>query len=318
MLTLLLTARGDGCSDQLLQHFSGEVVRLDLDFLHLDRFRWCPDSIEFRGRSIPWTDVTAVYWRKPADPILHDMPQLEGFELRQRLHVFRSISAVARLSGIWQLVDPLHESKFPKPLQLRCAAARFAVPDWEIAIGPGPGIAAPFVSKALAPVPVHGERRMVTTVIPEGKELDPRFTWFLQSTIDAPVDVTVVYCRGTLWGFSLARPQDGAWIDWRIVMANHHETAWTAMEVPDSISREIRGFMEQLGLHYGRLDFLVDKQGKWWFLEVNPNGQFGWLDPTNARGIYSAIAQGAEGSKFALSSKSKAQDGAWFLGQSQT
>lgn len=314
MLTLLLTARGDGCSDYLIPHFSGEVVRMDLDLLHVDHFRWAPDVLEYRDRTIPWSDITAVYWRKPAEPIRHDMSQLESFELRQRLHVFRSISAVARHLGIWQLVDPLHEYKCPKPLQLRCAAERFAVPSWEIAVGRGASIESPLVSKALAPVPVQGERRMVTAAVPEPANLDKDFTWFLQSSIEAPLDATVVYCLGKLWGFSLERPQGRNWIDWRLVMANHRQGAWTPIEVPKPVCVHIRDFMSDLGLHYGRLDFLVDHQGKWWFLEVNPNGQFGWLDPTNQRELCSSIARGAQTPGVLPSTVPL--EGAWFLGQS--
>ena len=35
--------------------------------------------------------------------------------------------------------------------------------------------------------------------------------------------------------------------------------------------------MNELDLNYGRLDFIEDKENLY-FLEVNPNGQFGWLD----------------------------------------
>ena len=35
--------------------------------------------------------------------------------------------------------------------------------------------------------------------------------------------------------------------------------------------------MKKFKLNYGRLDF-IEQNGKYYFLEVNPNGQFGWLD----------------------------------------
>jgi hypothetical protein len=35
--------------------------------------------------------------------------------------------------------------------------------------------------------------------------------------------------------------------------------------------------MRRARLHYGRFDFIVDDDA-WWFLECNPNGQYGWLD----------------------------------------
>ena len=294
MTTLLLTARTDVCSDMLAPYFGSEVVRFDLDFLHHVGFRWSPDGVTLSSRFIQWREVSAVYWRKPSDPICHDMPQLERFELQQRLHVFRSMSAVARKLGIWHLVDPLHEYKIPKPLQLECASGCFQIPSWEISIGGTASIPKPIVSKALAPVPVKGDRGMVTTKIERPDELDPRFTWFFQSAVEAMLDATVVYCCGAMWGFALDRPSGAEWIDWRIVMDNHREAAWRRFEVPKPIRQSIDAFMRRLGLSYGRLDFLVDANEVWWFLEVNPNGQFGWLDPHNANGVLAAVAKNAE------------------------
>ncbi len=40
----------------------------------------------------------------------------------------------------------------------------------------------------------------------------------------------------------------------------------------------IRALMVDARLRYGRLDFIVDDAGRFEFLEVNSNGQFGWLD----------------------------------------
>lgn len=294
MITLLLTARGDATADLLMPHFSEDVVRMDLDFLHLDKFRWNSEALTVGHRHIHWTDVTAVYWRKPADPIRSDLPQLDGYELRQRLHVFRCISAFARKSDIWHLVDPLHEYKFPKPLQLLLAERYLPTPQWEVTTGLGAGISGPLVTKALSPVPVVGERGAVTALVPDPDRLDPRFTWHLQSAVVAPLDATVVYCAGRIWGFTLERPMSGEWIDWRLVMSNHRAGAWKSAEVPPPVVRGIHLLMGELGLHYGRIDFLVDSDGKWWFLEINPNGQFAWLDPINEHGICSAIASAAE------------------------
>jgi D-alanine-D-alanine ligase-like ATP-grasp enzyme len=36
--------------------------------------------------------------------------------------------------------------------------------------------------------------------------------------------------------------------------------------------------MTRLGLAYGALDFIVDPDEHWHFLEVNPNGQWGWIE----------------------------------------
>jgi hypothetical protein len=36
--------------------------------------------------------------------------------------------------------------------------------------------------------------------------------------------------------------------------------------------------LRELGLVYGALDFVIDPDGAWTFLEINPAGQYGWLE----------------------------------------
>ena len=36
--------------------------------------------------------------------------------------------------------------------------------------------------------------------------------------------------------------------------------------------------MDDLGLSYGAFDFIEDVHGQPWFLEVNPAGEFAWLE----------------------------------------
>jgi hypothetical protein len=47
--------------------------------------------------------------------------------------------------------------------------------------------------------------------------------------------------------------------------------------------------MSDMSLHYGRLDFLLTGS-TYHFLEVNPNGEWGWLDPSGEAGIVDALA----------------------------
>jgi D-alanine-D-alanine ligase-like ATP-grasp enzyme len=35
--------------------------------------------------------------------------------------------------------------------------------------------------------------------------------------------------------------------------------------------------VRRLGLRFGGIDLLVDADGRHWFCELNPNGEWGWL-----------------------------------------
>ncbi len=48
--------------------------------------------------------------------------------------------------------------------------------------------------------------------------------------------------------------------------------------------------MGTLRLRYGALDFAVDGADRWWFLEVNPNGQWLWIEQATGQPIAAAVA----------------------------
>lgn len=69
--------------------------------------------------------------------------------------------------------------------------------------------------------------------------------------------------------------EDGAHLDWR-----HRENVlkYSVHELPKQVENKIKGMMETLKIVYGAFDFIVTKDGEWYFLEVNPAGQWAWLE----------------------------------------
>ncbi len=49
--------------------------------------------------------------------------------------------------------------------------------------------------------------------------------------------------------------------------------------------------MDSLGLRFGALDLLVTEDGRWHFLEVNPNGQWAWIEQVAGLPISATIAE---------------------------
>ena len=47
--------------------------------------------------------------------------------------------------------------------------------------------------------------------------------------------------------------------------------------------------LDETGYRFGRFDF-IRKNGELWFLELNPNGQWAWLDEKNEHGLVSMVA----------------------------
>ncbi|MQA62956.1 MAG: ATP-grasp ribosomal peptide maturase [Actinophytocola sp.] len=69
------------------------------------------------------------------------------------------------------------------------------------------------------------------------------------------------------------------YVDWR---TDYDGLRYELVEPPDSVAAGVRAVMTELDLTYGAFDFVCGPDG-WTFLEVNPGGQYGWLeDATNA------------------------------------
>lgn len=69
-------------------------------------------------------------------------------------------------------------------------------------------------------------------------------------------------------------------VDWRVSDFNNGYK-FNQIELPDRLKTKILKFMETLHLQVGAFDFAVDKQGNLHFLEVNPFGQFLYLEEFN-------------------------------------
>jgi glutathione synthase/RimK-type ligase-like ATP-grasp enzyme len=62
-------------------------------------------------------------------------------------------------------------------------------------------------------------------------------------------------------------------VDWRKTKKNKY----SCTTIPDEITNKALMLMKELGLKFGAFDFIVNN-GKYFFLEINPNGQWLWLE----------------------------------------
>lgn len=83
-----------------------------------------------------------------------------------------------------------------------------------------------------------------------------------------------------------------AQLDWRADYA-HHE--YRATEVPAETAAGVLRLLDWFGLSFGALDFVVTPAGDWVFLEVNPNGQWGWIETETGLPITAASCDYLEG-----------------------
>lgn len=75
--------------------------------------------------------------------------------------------------------------------------------------------------------------------------------------------------------------------DWR--RYDIPNTPHSVITPPDFIKKAIDKMMNEFGLIYGALDFIVDENDIWYFLEINPSGQYLWIEDLTGLQITNAI-----------------------------
>jgi len=75
--------------------------------------------------------------------------------------------------------------------------------------------------------------------------------------------------------------QNGAYagaVDWRIGIFDETALSYVPHQMPDCIIASCKQMLAQMNLKYGAFDFIVDDRGEYWFVEVNPNGQWAFVE----------------------------------------
>jgi glutathione synthase/RimK-type ligase-like ATP-grasp enzyme len=94
-----------------------------------------------------------------------------------------------------------------------------------------------------------------------------------QKLIVKQSDARVVIIGGLIRAFML---HSGV-LDWRIQAASQ-KAKIEEVSIPEDVLIAVQKFMSDAALLCGSLDFAVDEEGRWWFLEINETGQFLWID----------------------------------------
>lgn len=291
-MLLILSFSQDQTVDDLLPFLSGiPIFRFNIDLWR--DYEWEISHSGFTiqdpvGRRCEELSVRTVYLRKLifAPPFIDILAggSEDSWRREELRELFYGIRDMAWASGKLALVKPSMGAS--KIRQMRLAAQWFPVPDWKAFRGNGvQDFKAGTVIKTFTAAPVGEGCPLLVREIAAGC-LSPDFPWFIQEKVQATHDVTVVYVNGRIFPYELKRNFDGA--DSRLATAQNN-SEWPPCAITRGEEVGIHAMMKELGLTFGRFDFLrVD--GRLWFLEVNPNGQYGWLDPRRDNGLYQAVA----------------------------
>ena len=232
---------------------------------------------------IPLDDVGCIWWRRPsaAEP----GPSLDAAAAR-----FRADEIDAFVRGmLWSqrvawVNDPqVQRRSREKLVQLAAAcAAGLAVPETIVTNDPHEARAflarlapsAAVVKRVSATPGLFVETRLVTEA--ELARLDALRSCpaILQAYIDGVMDIRLTWMGGDVRCVAIDSQSGTGRVDSRLDLS----VAYVPHVLPDDVLAGLRRLMDALGLAFGVIDLRLDRDGRYWFLEVNPQGQFAYME----------------------------------------
>jgi glutathione synthase/RimK-type ligase-like ATP-grasp enzyme len=112
-----------------------------------------------------------------------------------------------------------------------------------------------------------------------------------QELVDKACDVRVTYVDGTFHAVALsARDLDGCQ---RCDIRRHNmeDVHYLVITLPSNVQTRLRLMMDHYHLRFAAIDMAVSNDGHWYFFEINPNGQWAWLDLGGITNIAQSFVQ---------------------------
>ncbi|MEU7159183.1 ATP-grasp ribosomal peptide maturase [Streptomyces chrestomyceticus] len=276
---------------------------LDLS-ARLEDGRWCGTLANGR-RSLDLEAVRSVYYRRPARPRLPASMDPEARKVAER-EARRGLSGLlTALPCRWLPPPGAAADAEHKPVQLRLAAeAGLRVPRTLITNDPAEAqnfalaLGGQVVYKPFLPVrgTLGGRSAAVYASVVSAQEVaSPDLATtahLLQELVPKTHDVRLTAVAGHLFAAEIHTTGQTNRVDWRRDYADH---VYKACTPPSSVVQGVQQMLDRLQLPYGAFDFAVTSGGTWWFLEVNPSGQYGFIEQATGLPITAAICDYLEG-----------------------
>jgi len=122
----------------------------------------------------------------------------------------------------------------------------------------------------------HGYRLPLTTLLPPGHSLASvaLAPTMLQPYVDKAFELRCVVIGQKIFCAKMdSQADEKSRVDWR-----GGDPAHEIFQLPAQVERSIHRLMESFGLNFASLDMIVTPEDEFVFLELNPNGQWLWLE----------------------------------------
>lgn len=236
-------------------------------------------------------EIKGIWYRRPVKP------QFSEIKLSDDDKDFAIREASEFLNNLWAVMD--NKNWVSSPYSLRIAERKayqlvkakivgFDIPKTSISNDP----------KLILNFYKHFDRQVIVKPISHGDFSNGMFAIFandlssfsnipdfnqaflspfiIQEKIAKVLDIRSTVIGRKVFSFEIRPKNNIKLLDWRTL--NPNELEYKFIETPESVQLKIFNLMNLFNISFAALDFAYTKSKKWIFLEMNPNGQWAWLE----------------------------------------
>ena len=247
------------------------------------------------GDELDLSSVSAIWWRRPQpftlDPAIAD-PAARRFAISEATTVFQGL--YQSLSAFWINKPDRDVFAGHKSYQLTLAQ-EFGLRIPPTLITNDPGQARLFCEAHPGEV-IHKQFVALPDTWRETRRLDKPDEAKLHLVSHAPVlfqrqvraaaEIRVIIVGSRIFA-GITDMQAAAY---KQDIRMNPDTRYAAHELPDELKSRLLTMMERLDLVYGAIDLLLTPEGEYVFLEINPAGQFLYIEQATGHPISAALA----------------------------
>lgn len=249
------------------------------------------------GGDVDFRTVRSAWWRRPQPFQLAD--EIGGADDRH----FALSETHAAISGLWSLLDatwmnePDHDERAGrKAYQLKAARlAGLSIP--RTCITSDPERARSFITAESEGGVIYKTFTATESTWRETRLLRPGEVDLIDAVRYAPVifqehvpataDLRITIVGDEIFPAAIRVPSGAYPYDFRMTM---NAATITPHELPEAVAAGLKRLMHTLGLVYGAIDMRLTPEGEHVFLEINPSGQWLFVEQATGQPISEAMA----------------------------
>jgi len=257
------------------------------------------------GRLVRDTEIGAVYFRQPLAPnISPDVAEADrAFARRETKELLRAL---------WRLIDHAKWLNHPKDLWLAsnkieqlAAAQRFGFNVPDTCVSAFEPAVRRFVQahegRVICKAVKHGFLRQGRNVrVATTQRIKPDFLrrfheyapvpMIFQEEIEKVFDVRVTVVGNTVFATAIhSQEHPETAVDWRVWDVHDFDLRHEAIKLPVHLDELCRRITRHFNLKYSAIDIVTSDLGEFFFLELNPNGQWAWIEQKTGYPIRDAL-----------------------------